>query len=292
MNILVLGGTKFVGVHLVNYLLAAGHDVTIATRGRAQDPFAQRVGRIILERTDEESIRQALRGRHFDVVYDSQAYSSNEIKYLLDAVTCERYIQVSTASVYAPHFRLAQTETDFDPTTHPLKWCARDDFGYDEVKRQAECAMFQAYGHVPAVAVRFPLIVGPDDYTQRLYFYVQHIVQSKAMHIDNLPVQLAFILSDEAGKFLAWLAQSSFCGSINAANAGTAQLRDIIDYVQNKINTPAIILPDGGRASFNGFPDYGLDLQRASGIGYTFPALDAPLYALLDTYMAQASTEA
>ena len=34
MKILVLGGTRFAGIHLVNELLAKGHEVTIATRGK------------------------------------------------------------------------------------------------------------------------------------------------------------------------------------------------------------------------------------------------------------------
>lgn len=39
MNILVIGGTRFFGIHMVNELLTAGYDVTIATRGKASDSF-------------------------------------------------------------------------------------------------------------------------------------------------------------------------------------------------------------------------------------------------------------
>lgn len=35
VNILVIGGTRFFGIHMVNELLTAGYDVTIATRGKA-----------------------------------------------------------------------------------------------------------------------------------------------------------------------------------------------------------------------------------------------------------------
>ncbi|MCL1883582.1 MAG: NAD-dependent epimerase/dehydratase family protein [Defluviitaleaceae bacterium] len=86
MKILVVGGTQFIGVHLVARLLAAGNEVTIATRGKAKDIFGASVGRIIIERTDSESIHCELKGKFYDVVYDSQAYSSNEIKYLLGRV--------------------------------------------------------------------------------------------------------------------------------------------------------------------------------------------------------------
>ena len=43
MNILVIGGTRFFGIHMVNELLTAGHDVTIATRGKASDSFGDKV---------------------------------------------------------------------------------------------------------------------------------------------------------------------------------------------------------------------------------------------------------
>lgn len=83
MNILVIGGTRFFGIHMVNELLTAGYDVTIATRGKASDSFGDKVKRIFLERTKEESVREALSGTHYDVVIDKIAYCSNDIKYLV-----------------------------------------------------------------------------------------------------------------------------------------------------------------------------------------------------------------
>ena len=57
MNILVLGGTRFFGVHMVNALLENGHDVTIATRGKASDYFGDKVRRIILDRSNIDSMK-------------------------------------------------------------------------------------------------------------------------------------------------------------------------------------------------------------------------------------------
>jgi len=285
MNILVVGGTKLVGVHLVKELLSAGHKVTIATRGKAKDSFGDTVERIILERTSAESISSALSGKSYDIVYDSQAHSSNEVKYLLDAVSCGKYIEVSTVSVYYPNFNTTLRESEFDPTCYPLKWCTRTDFEYDEVKRQAECAMFQAYSHIPSVAVRLPLVIGEDDYTKRLYFYVEHIAKNLPMHVDNLNATMEFIMSCEAGKFLAWLANSDFCGSINIANHGNASLSEIIGYVERKTGAKAIISCNGDVAPLNGFPDYGVDLSKAKGIGYEVSELKSSFFSLLDSYV-------
>ena len=39
MNILVIGGTRYFGIHMVNKLLEQGHDITIATRGKTPDSY-------------------------------------------------------------------------------------------------------------------------------------------------------------------------------------------------------------------------------------------------------------
>ena len=70
MDILVIGGTRFFGIPMVEELLNAGHHVTIATRGLSADSFGSSVQRIILDRTDAQSVRDALSGRHFDIIID------------------------------------------------------------------------------------------------------------------------------------------------------------------------------------------------------------------------------
>ena len=100
MKILVIGGTRFFGIHMVKQLLDDGHEVTIATRGIAQDDFGNSVKRILLERTDVESMRSALKGTHFDVVIDKIAYCSNDIKSALETVNCDKYIHMSSTAIY------------------------------------------------------------------------------------------------------------------------------------------------------------------------------------------------
>ena len=102
MKILVIGGTRFFGIHMVNELLEKGHDVTIATRGISSDEYGDKVKRIILERTNEESVKEALSGTHYDIVIDKIAYCSNDIKYVMEAVDCDKYMHMSSTSVYEP----------------------------------------------------------------------------------------------------------------------------------------------------------------------------------------------
>ena len=92
MNILVIGGTRYFGIHMVNKLLEQGHDITIATRGKTPDLYGDRVKHIVIERTNEESMRKALQGKHFDVVIDKIAYCSDDIRYVMDYIVINTYI--------------------------------------------------------------------------------------------------------------------------------------------------------------------------------------------------------
>ncbi|MBO5620680.1 MAG: NAD-dependent epimerase/dehydratase family protein, partial [Butyrivibrio sp.] len=121
MKILVVGGTRFFGIPMVNALLSAGHDVTIATRGNAKADFAGEVKSVVFDRTDPEAVKRALSGLKYDVIIDKIAYGSNDVKALLENVTCDRYIQMSSCSVYhEDHADIREEE--FIIREHPLKW--------------------------------------------------------------------------------------------------------------------------------------------------------------------------
>ena len=281
---MVIGGTRFFGIHMVEELLKAGHEVTIATRGIAKDSYGERVGRIILERTNEESIKNALEGKHFDVVIDKIAYCSNDIKYVMENVNCEKYIYMSSTSVYEPKHMNTQ-ESDFDINKKEVVWCDRMAFPYDEIKRQAEYALWQKYSNKKWIAVRYPFAIGKDDYTKRLQFYVEHTMKSIPMHIDNLDYQMGFIRSDEAGKFIAFLADKDFSGAINGSSEGTISLREIIAYVEQKTATKAVIDENGEAAPYNGEPEYSINTDSAKELGYRFSKLHDWIYELLDYYI-------
>lgn len=284
MKILVIGGTRFFGIHMVRELLAQGHAVTIATRGNAKDEFGERINRIVLERTNEESVKNALSGKHYDVVIDKIAYCSEDIRYVMEAFSCDKYIHMSSTSVYDPK-HLNTVESDFDGTTKELIWCDRMAFPYEEIKRQAECALWQKYADKNWIAVRYPFAIGTDDYTKRLQFYVEHTMKSIPMHIDNLDYQMGYIRSDEAGKFIAFLVDKDFRGAINGCSEGTISLREIITYVEQKTGTKAILEENGDAAPYNGEPEYSINTDKAKALGFEFSVLKDWIYELLDYYI-------
>ncbi len=283
MKILVIGGTRFFGIHMVEELLKAGHEVTIATRGIASDSYGNRVKRIIIERTNEESMK-TLREYHFDVVIDKIAYCSNDIKYAMENINCDKYIYMSSTSVYNPK-HINTLEEDFDGNSDDFVWCNRMAFPYEEIKRQAEYALWQAYPDKKWIAVRYPFAIGKDDYTKRLLFYVEHTIKSIPMNIDNLDYQMGYIRSDEAGNFIAFLVDKNVNGAINGSSKGTMSLREIIDYVENKTGAKAIISKEGDDAPYNGEPEYSINVDKATTLGFRFSELQDWIYDLLDYYI-------
>lgn len=288
MRVLVLGGTRFFGVHMVWHLLEQGHDVTIATRGIALDFFGDHVKRVKVERTSQNDLFDKFGNEHYDVICDNLAYCSNDVKAVLETIQTDRYIMTSSVSVYQSLYPNVK-ESAFDPVLHPLVWCARDNYPYPEAKRQAEAALFQKYPEIDSIAVRFPYVIGKDDYTKRLFFYIDHVVNQVPMFIDNLDQGIGFARSDEAGCFLAWLAEKDIRGSINGSNSGNISIQAILDYVYEKTGKKAIIDKLGESAPYNTVTNYTLNVDKATMTGFDFSPLSSWIYLLIDQLIAQAS---
>src|SRR5437660_12657384 len=99
MRILVLGGTQFLGRHVVDAALARGHDVTLFNRGRTRPELHPDVEKL---RGDRDGDLAALAGRSFDAVVDTSGYVPRVVRQTLDALgETGHYTFVSSISVYA-----------------------------------------------------------------------------------------------------------------------------------------------------------------------------------------------
>ena len=281
MKILVVGGTRFFGIPMVNALIDAGHDVTIATRGNNALGFGGSVKHVVMDRTDAESVKRAAKDESFDVVIDKVAYSSNDVRALLPNIKCDRYIQMSTCSVYKKDAPLIE-EIEFDAAKYPLVWADRTD-DYDESKRQAERAAYEFMDAGKCVFVRYPIVLGENDYTERLRFYVEHIMNEVPMHVDDLDYGISFIHEKEAGEFIAFLAGADVCGPINGCSKGIVKISELIGYIEKKTGKAAVYSKDGDVAPYNGLEnDMSLDTQKARALGFEFSELGDWIYELMD----------
>lgn len=281
MNVLIIGGTRFFGIPMVNRILDNGHNVTIATRGSHGNPFGGRVRHIIMDKTDEKSVKKAIGNQEYDVVIDKVAYSSNDVRSLLRTVDCKRYIQMSSCAVYHVEHLLI-SENEFDTKKQNLVWMDRPK-DYAEGKRQAERAALEYMDIHKCTFVRFPVVMGANDYTGRLKFYVEHICNGIPMYIDMLNTGTSYIQESEAGEFIAYLVDHPVAGAVNGCSKGIISQKEIVEYIERKTGKKAIFSNSGDLAPYNGIrTDTSFDCTKAESIGYQFSTISSWIFELLN----------
>lgn len=172
MNILILGGTQFVGRHIVEAFLARGHTVTVLTRGKSKDELPGQVERLHGDRDEGASGLSALESRRWHACVDVSGYTPRQVRASAEALRdcVERYVFVSTVSVYAEPGRHPVREDD------PLSAAAAEDVTevtgetYGPLKVTCERTVQEVYGERCTV-LRPQIVAGPFDHTARYPYW-------------------------------------------------------------------------------------------------------------------------
>ncbi|WP_026905851.1 NAD-dependent epimerase/dehydratase family protein [Paucisalibacillus globulus] len=283
---LVFGGTRFFGVNLVEDLLARGMKVTVATRQYSDDPFGDKVERLKVDRFDMESVEAAVQDREWDVVFDQLCFSSNDAKIIANTLEgkMRRYVFTSTLSVY--DYGMKMTEEEFNPFTYELNMVDRQEVSYQEGKRQAEAYFFQK-ATFPVVAMRIPIVLGEQDYTERLKYYVESVKEGKKVYFPNLKAEMCFVHQKEAGEFLAWVADTDFTGPINVCANGFITMGALMKLVSEKTTCDVNITSEEQLESPYAIKEtWTLNNEKAARLGYKFTNLTNWLPELI-TYLSK-----
>ena len=181
LDILILGGTGFLGPHQVGPALARGHRVTLFNRGRsAPGLYGERVEVLIGNRDSRiDQGLSALQGeRRWDVVIDNSGYLPRHVR---DSVTLlkdrvRRYLYVSTVAVYDPSGGAVVDESSplrplADPNLEEFSWA-----NYGPLKAECDRIVRAVLGN-RATIVRPTYIVGPGDETDRFTYWVERMAR-------------------------------------------------------------------------------------------------------------------
>ncbi len=175
---LVIGGTRFIGRHLVTNLVEHSYDVTILNRGTHDDPFADddRVDRIEGDRTNDSALELARERAAPDVVFDMVAYEPREVRAATRIFADSAYVYVSSGAAYADEeIPKREGKTAIEPCTDEQ---ADDDSQetYGNRKAEGDRAVFAAAERgVRAMSVRPCIVYGPHDYTERFDFWIDRV---------------------------------------------------------------------------------------------------------------------
>lgn len=291
-NILVIGGTRHVGKLLVQRLVNAGHQVTIATRGRTPDPFGARINRIRVDRRDEAAMRRAFAGIDgYDVVYDQMCYSPLDaaIAVRIFSGRVKRYIMASTVEVYRGLMGSQDepfAEADLNvlgqliDTHYPWHDPARAVESYVAGKLQAEAYLYRD-GSLPLVTARIGhVLAGPEDFTGRLAHYVDLVRLRAPLRYSNAAAATSFIDAHAASGFLAWAGTQDFTGPVNAACSGSMSAFDLLHRAGHALHETVCAVPaakparPGELSPFDYPHPLMMDTSRAARLGYRFDHID------------------
>ncbi len=171
MNVLIIGGTLFIGRNLVPELLKAGHDVTVMHRRPGND-FGKRVSNLIADRNRAEQVRAALAGKQFDIVFDNAydwEHGTTAAHVEATARACgdrlHRYIFMSSVAAYGDGLNHHEGDA-LAPDNHPDP--------YVRNKATSERMLFRLHQRngFPAVTLRPPYIYGPcNPYYREAFFW-------------------------------------------------------------------------------------------------------------------------
>jgi 2'-hydroxyisoflavone reductase len=183
MRILVLGGTQFIGRHIVEHLCAANHATTILNRGQKASPTQSsagttRVEHLIGDRDLGAAGLTALATQRWDACVDVSGYTPLQVRasttLLRDCV--RHYVYMSTASVYAPGAALpAKENTSLLPTIEESVTEITEET-YGRLKATCEGIVREQFGDRMTI-LRPQIVVGPHDHTGRYMYWVDRVAR-------------------------------------------------------------------------------------------------------------------
>jgi len=229
MDLLVLGGTQFVGRHLVEAALERGHRLTLFNRGRTNPDLFPQAERLQGDRNDDLS---ALAGRRWDAVLDVNGYLPRQVtratERLRDAVGL--YAFISTISVFAD-FRVVGQDEDA-----PLAQLTPDmpedvtDETYGPLKARCEQLVQQA---MPgwSLVVRPGMVVGPHDHTDRFTYWPWRVARGGEVLAPGRPSwRLQLVDARDLAAFTLALIEAGRGGVYNATGpAAPLTMRELLD---------------------------------------------------------------
>lgn len=216
MKVLILGGTVFLGRHLVEAALARGHKVTLFNRGRTNPELFPDVEKLRGDR--DKGDLTALEGRRWDAVVDTSGYVPRVVSATAEALagSVGHYTFVSSASVYMPTAKLGVSEEDpvheqGDETSEDVE----TQYGPLKVACEREVARILP---ARALVVRPGVVVGPYDPTGRFTYWVEQVARGGEVRAPGPPeAQVQLIDAGDLARWMLRMAERRAGGTFNAA---------------------------------------------------------------------------
>jgi nucleoside-diphosphate-sugar epimerase len=200
MNVLIIGGTRFLGPIVVNQLVGLGHQVTVFHRGQTNISLPKQVNEILGDRKNIDDFRHQFQSLHFDVVVDMFAYIEKDAIDVVKTFSSfvERFVVLSSADVYQAYGKLIGLEpgeftkellleeSPLRSIIYPYQSFSKEDdwrYYYDKILVEQQ---YMNGSPIPATILRLPMIYGPNDRQFRLTQYLKEMKSSQEIILNPI----------------------------------------------------------------------------------------------------------
>jgi 2'-hydroxyisoflavone reductase len=223
VKILVLGGTQFVGRHIVEELVAAGHQVSIFTRGQTPDVLPPIVERIHGDRDDGPEGLRTLSGHSWDVCIDVSGYTARHVRSSAEKLrsVIGHYVYVSAVSVYGDpkHGPVDETHPRLFPADESENEVTGETYG--PLKVRCENIVQELYGDKSTV-LRPQVVAGAFDPYDRFSYWVRRASQGGEMLAPGDGTDFVQVVDvRDVAQFTRKVCENGLPGSFNLAGIRT-----------------------------------------------------------------------
>lgn len=239
-SVLVLGGTQFVGRHIVESLLAKGAEVTLFHRGRTHPELFPDCKHVLGDRMTD---LHRLGASTWDSVVDVSCYQPVQVKKALHALAGQtpHYLFISTISVYD----FENLGTPVDENSKRYSPADNDDAEvtnatYGPLKVGCEDLLFETLGD-RLTLLRPGIVVGPHDHTHRWSYWPHRIAKGGKFIAPGDPDQpMQFIDGRDLGGFAAHCVMNALTGTMNMVGPSQPMtFAEMLTHIANALGSDA-----------------------------------------------------
>lgn len=236
MNVLVLGGTHFIGRALVRVFLDSGCSVTVLNRGTKKVNIPNGVTLIQVDRKSAIDLNESFRVNHtfFDAVIDLSGYNDNDVKLMVNVLTghFSHYMFCSSAAVYKqPPRRFPFTE-DSDKCA----FASDNEYGFLKWKAEQELERMSLRLGFCYTIIRPVYVYGPMNDRGREEVILSRVRSNKPIYLEgsaDVPIQFSYVT--DLAKIMVMLASNK--GAFGKTfNVGGSKLHTAKEFVQSAIS--------------------------------------------------------
>lgn len=228
MKVLIIGGSRFVGPHLIKLLLKSKHSITVFNRGTIEIKYPSSVRFIKGDRSEGFNLKEK-----FDVVIDMCAYNGKQTIIALKELKFDYFLHFGTVAAYK--------KTEIFPLNEDSVIGDWPSFG-DYNKGKVECERILAKSEIKYGIIRPAYILGPKNYCDRENFIYSRIIKGIPLVLPGNGLGVAqFVFVDEVAQSIVKLVEGKIQGPFNISGNQEITITGLVEEMGKIVGKDPII---------------------------------------------------